>query len=200
MAWLWNTWAVSTIQSAKSQYVLTLYGYPHRKEKGIRPKTLLLIVSGVGIVALSVWLIATSGTSTFRVQGERITIATVIMDEFKDYISLVGTVAPISTVLLDVEEGGKVIEKVAEEGQMLTKGDIIVKLENNDLNLQILNSESQLAYQSNELRNTLINMERQKISNKQQLLSIDYQLKLLKRTYERNKELLNFITLAGRIT
>ncbi len=159
------------------------------KKKGLRPKTLFLILAGSGILALSIWLIAKSGTSTFRVQAERITIATVIQDEFKDYISVIGTVAPISTILLDVEEAGKVIERVAEEGQMLKTGDIIVRLENHDLNLQILNSESQLAYQSNELRNTLINMERQKISNKQQLLSIDFQLKLLQRTYERNKEL-----------
>lgn len=162
---------------------------PIEKKKGIRPRTLLLILSGMGILALSIWLIATSGTSTFRVQAERITIASVIKGEFNDYISVVGTVAPISTILLDVEEGGKVIEKVAEEGQMLNKGDIIVRLENNDLNLQILNSESQLAYQSNELRNTMINMERQKIINKQQLLSIDFQLRLLQRTYENNKVL-----------
>ncbi|TVQ17354.1 MAG: HlyD family efflux transporter periplasmic adaptor subunit, partial [Bacteroidetes bacterium] len=162
---------------------------PIEKRKGLRPKTMLLILSGAGIVALSIWLIATAGTSVFRVQAERITIATVIQDEFKDYISVIGTVAPISTILLDVEEGGKVIQKVAEEGQMLKKGDTLVRLENNELSLQILNSEGQLAYQSNELRNTLINMERQKISNKQQLLSIDYQLKLLERTWERNKNL-----------
>lgn len=162
---------------------------PIKKNKGLRPKTLLLILSGAGILALSIWLIATAGTSVIRVQTERITVATVLKGEFKDYISVVGTVAPISTILLDVEEGGKVIEKVAEEGQMLNKGDIMVRLENHDLNLQILNSESQLAYQSNELRNTMINMERQKISNKQQLLSIDNQLKLLKRVYERNVDL-----------
>jgi HlyD family secretion protein len=159
------------------------------KKKGLRPKTMLLIFSGMGLLALTLWLISTSGTSTIRVQAERISVASVVKGEFKDYISLVGTVAPISTILLDVEEGGKVIEKVAQEGQMLGKGDIIVHLENNDLNLQILNSESNLAYQSNELRNTMINMERQKISNKQQLLSIDNQLKLLKRVYERNVDL-----------
>ena len=52
-----------------------------------------------------------------------------------------------------------------------------------------MNTESQLAYQSNELRNTLIGMEQQKISNKQQLLNIDYELIRLKRNYEQNKEL-----------
>jgi HlyD family secretion protein len=165
---------------------------PIEKKKGLRPKTLLLMLSGVCLLALTLWLITTSGTSTFRIQAERITVATAIRDEFKDYISLVGTVAPISTILLDVEEGGKVIAKIAEEGQMLMKGDIIVRLENTDLNFQILNSESQLAYQSNELRNTMIQMERQKISNKQQLLSIDNELKLLKRNYERNTDLIRF--------
>jgi len=88
-----------------------------------------------------------------------------------------------------VEEGGKVTEKVIEEGELVKKGDVIIRMVNNDLNLQILNTESSLAYQSNELRNTLIGMEQQKISNKQQLLNIDYELIRLKRNYEQNKEL-----------
>jgi HlyD family secretion protein len=108
---------------------------------------------------------------------------------FKDYISIIGTVAPMTTIYLDVEEGGKVTEKVIEEGELVKKGDVIIRMANNELNLQILNTESQLAYQSNELRNTLIGMEQQKISNKQQLLNIDYELIRLKRNYEQNKEL-----------
>jgi len=84
-----------------------------------------------------------------------------------------------------------VLEKVIEEGEMVQKGDVIVRLKNNDLNLQILNTESQLAYQTNELRNTLIGMEQQKINNKQQLLSIDHEIERLKRNHEQNTTLYN---------
>ncbi len=159
------------------------------KKKGIRPKHLIYILAGAIFVVLLVYLIKSAGTSTYRAERDKLTISTVEAGSFKDYISLIGTVEPITTIYIDVEEGGKVIEKVIYEGAMVKKGDVIVRLQNNDLNLQILDTESQLAYQSNELRNTFINMEQQKISNKQQLLSIDYEIIRLKRNYEQNNEL-----------
>lgn len=113
-------------------------------------------------------------------------IAEVKDGSFKDYVSIVGMVEPKTTIYLDIEEGGKVVEKLIDEGEYVSKGDVIVKLVNNDLKLEILNTESQLAYQSNELRNTLINMEQQKISNKQQLLVIDTDIIRQKRKYEQN--------------
>lgn len=159
------------------------------KKKGIRPKHVLYALAGIAVIALLFYLIKTAGTSTFRADKEKITISTVEAGSFKDYISIIGTVAPMTTIYLDVDEGGKVVEKVIDEGELVKKGDVIIRMVNNDLNLQILNTESQLAYQSNELRNTLIGMEQQKISNKQQLLNIDYELIRLKRNYEQNKEL-----------
>ena len=159
------------------------------KEKGLKPKTIILIIASLAVVALIVKLILMSGTSTFRAEKDKVTISEVENGSFKDYISLIGTVEPIKTIFLDVDEGGKVTEKIIDEGEMVKKGDVIFRMVNNDLNLQILNTESQLAYQSNELRNTLIGMEQQKISNKQQLLNIDYELIRLKRNYEQNNSL-----------
>ncbi len=159
------------------------------KKKGLKLKTIIIIIIALAVIGLIVKLILSSGTSTFRAEKDKLTISEVESGSFKDYISLIGTVEPITTIFLDVEEGGKVTEKVIEEGEMVKKGDIIFKMVNNDLNLQILNTESQLAYQSNELRNTFINMEQQKISNKQQLLNIDYEVIRLKRNYEQNSSL-----------
>lgn len=159
------------------------------KKKGLKPKTIILILAGLAVIALIVKIIFTSGTSTFRTEKEKLTISVVESGSFKDYISIIGTVEPITTIFLDAEEGGKVTERVIDEGEMVKKGDVIFRMVNNDLNLQILNTESQLAYQSNELRNTLIGMEQQKISNKQQLLSIDYDLIRLKRNFEQNSSL-----------
>jgi HlyD family secretion protein len=159
------------------------------KKKGIRPKHIIYAVSALLVVALLVKLFTGMNTSTYRAEKDKVTISTIEKGEFKDYISLIGTVEPNITIFLDVEEGGKVTEKVIDEGEMVKKGDVIVRLKNSDLNLQILNSESQLAYQSNELRNTLIGMEQQKINNKQQLLSIDYEIVKLKRNFEQNSAL-----------
>lgn len=161
------------------------------KKKGIRPKHIVYAVVALAIIALGFTFFKGINTSTFRAEKDKVTISTVEKGEFKDYISLIGTVEPITSIYLDVEEGGKVLEKVIEEGEMVQKGDVIVRLKNNDLNLQILNTESQLAYQTNELRNTLIGMEQQKINNKQQLLSIDHEIERLKRNHEQNTTLYN---------
>lgn len=157
------------------------------KKKGLRPKHILYIVGGLIFIAFLVKIILSAQTSVYRADPEKLTIADVSYGDFKDFISLIGTVEPITTIYLDVEEGGKVEEIVIEEGEMVKRGDVIIKLRNNDLNLSILNSESQLAYHTNELRNTMISMERQKISNKQQLLAIDYRIITLKRNYQQNK-------------
>lgn len=159
------------------------------KKKGIRPKHIIYAVAALVFIALLVKVFTGFNKSTFRAEKDKVTISTIEKGEFKDYISLIGTVEPITSIYLDVEEGGKVLEKVIDEGEMVKKGDVIVRLKNNDLNLQILNTESQLAYQTNELRNTLIGMETQKINNKQQLLSIDYEIIKLKRNYEQNNAL-----------
>jgi HlyD family secretion protein len=156
------------------------------KKKGLRPKTIILMVAGLVVGGLLVKGIVSAGTSTIRTQADKLTISTVESGSFKDYISIIGSVMPITTILLDVEEGGKVQKKVAEEGELVKKGDVLIVLENNELNLVILNTESQLAYQSNELRNTLIGMEQQKLNNKQQLLNIDYEVVRLKRNYDQN--------------
>ena len=46
---------------------------------------------------------------------------------------------------MDAYEGGRVEEKLIEEGAMVKKGDIILKLDNINLYEQILQSESGLA-------------------------------------------------------
>ncbi|MDP2889744.1 MAG: HlyD family efflux transporter periplasmic adaptor subunit [Bacteroidota bacterium] len=159
------------------------------KKKGIRPKH---IVWGLGILVIAFLLykvVFAETSSTFRAEKDKLTISTVEDGLFNDYITVIGNVEPITTIFLDAEEGGKVEEKLIEEGEMVKKGDVILKLRNNDLNLSIMNSESSMAYQTNELRNTQIQMEQQKIQNKQQLLQIDYEILRLARNYEQQKAL-----------
>ncbi len=156
------------------------------KKKGLKAKHIYIGLLVVLVLGLSIKMIFGAESSTFRAEEDKLDIAEVTLGSFKDYISIVGMVEPKTTIYLDLEEGGKVIEKLIDEGETVKKGDVIVKLVNNDLKLQILNTESSLAYQSNELRNTLIGMEQQKINNLQQLLSIDTDIIRQKRHYKQN--------------
>jgi len=159
------------------------------EKRWIKKKYWKYIAGGVIILAVILFFIFRDWTSTVRVEKERITIATVLHGVFNDYITNDGTAAPISTVYLDAYEGGKVEEIILEEGSMLKKGDVIIRLSNNDLNLNILNSEAQLAEKSNFLREVRIRMEQEKHSLEREMLNAKFDLIAKKRTWEQNKEL-----------
>ena len=132
----------------------------------------------------------TSRTSTYKVENDKLIIETVTEDQFNDYITVPGTVEPISIIYLDAQEGGRVEEKVIEEGTMVKKGDIILRLSNPDLHLNILDSEAQLAEKENFLRNTQVTMEQERISIKRELISLKYDIERKKRNFEQNARLI----------
>ncbi|MBN1199978.1 MAG: efflux RND transporter periplasmic adaptor subunit [Bacteroidales bacterium] len=155
----------------------------------IRKKYWKYIAGAILVIALILFFALRDWTSTVRVDKEKLSIATVFRGVFNDYISVDGTAAPISTIFLDAYEGGKVEEILLEEGTMVTKGDVILRLTNNDLNLNILNSEAQLAEKSNFLREVRIRMEQEKHSLEREVLNARFDLIAKKRHYEQNKEL-----------
>jgi len=72
---------------------------------------------------------------------------------------------------------------------MVKKGDVILRLSNPDLSLNILNSEAQLAEKSNFLRNTMVVMEQEKLQIMRELLNLEFDIKRKQRTYIQNKSL-----------
>lgn len=162
---------------------------PIAKKKGLQKKHLGYIAIGLVIVVLMYMAFFTDRTSTFRVEKEKLIIETVTRGQFNDYITVTGTVEPISTVFLDAQEGGRVEEILIEEGSMVKKGDIILRLSNPDLYLNILDSEAQLAEKENFLRNTQVTMEQERIAIKRELINLKFDIERKERTYEQNAEL-----------
>ena len=154
------------------------------KKKGLRPKHIVWIAGGLILAFLLYKIIFSDYSSVYRTEKDKLTISTVEASLFNDYITLIGQVEPISTIYLDVEEGGKVEEIYIEEGEMVKEGDVILKLKNNDLSTQIMNSESSMAYQANELRNTQIKMEQQQISNRRSKMEVDLLVIQAERKYK----------------
>lgn len=144
---------------------------------------------GAVLLALIVWLVLRDNTPTLRVREQTLTISEVREGEFNDYIRLNAQVQPMTTIQLSPQEGGIVSEIVSEEGSRLRAGDVVLRLSNDNLDLQILNSEAELAEKENILRNTLISMEQQKLSLRQDKLQLRTEVARLLRKYEQNKAL-----------
>jgi HlyD family secretion protein len=163
---------------------------PLEKKKGIQKKHIGYLAIGIAMIVLIYMAFFTDRTSTYRVEKEKLIIETIIKDQFNDYITVPGTVEPISTVFLDAQEGGRVEEILIEEGSMVKKGDIILKLSNPDLYLNILDSEAQLAEKDNFLRNTQIAMEQDRLQIKRELLTLKYDIERKERNYMQNEILM----------
>lgn len=146
-------------------------------------------IAGFVFILFVLWLIFRGNASTLRVDARSISIVSVQQGEFNDYIRLNGQVKPITTVQLSPLEGGIVDKMVVEEGAKVKKGDVLVKLSNNTLNLSILESEAQLAEKQNFLRNTLITMEQEKLNLRQEKLQLDLDVQRKKRSYQQKEEL-----------
>ncbi|MDP4222449.1 MAG: efflux RND transporter periplasmic adaptor subunit, partial [Bacteroidota bacterium] len=157
---------------------------PIPKKKGLQKKHIVWILLGLAIVVLFYMAFFSDRTSTYKVEKDKLIIETVIKDQFNDYITVTGNVEPITTIFLDAQEGGRVEEKLLEEGAMVKKGDIILKLSNPDLYLNILNSEAQLAEKENFLRSTLITMEQERLAIKRELVTLKYDIERKQRVFE----------------
>ena len=159
------------------------------KKKGLRPKHYGYIALGLLLLFTGWKLIFSNQVSTFRTDKEKLSIAEVTQGKFDDYITINGNVAPIATIYMDAYEGGRVTEKLIEEGAMVKKGDIILKLENRGLYEQILASESNLALKQNDLRSTKLAFDSRQVEGKKSLATAEYELRRLKRNFEQNEAL-----------
>ena len=160
-------------------------------------KKIVMIVGGAAAAILLVTMIfSTFGKSRLNVESERMTISEARRASFREFIPVTGAVMPITTIFLDLQEGGRVEEIFVEDGAVMTKGRPILRLSNTDLELSLVSQETnvynllaqmQLA-QNGALQNTIYKLT--------QSVDVDNELKEARRVYEMNKRLYESSTLA----
>ena len=159
--------------------------------KAVFQKKNLPYAAVVVLIVFIGWLVLRDNSSTLRVDAGLVNIATVEQGEFNDYVRLTGSVQPMTTVQLSPLESGVVERIVAEEGTQVKRGDVILEMSNNSLSMQILQSEADLAEKQNILRNTMIQMEQERLALRQEKLQLDLEVSRLHRTYKQNENLYN---------
>lgn len=159
------------------------------QKKGLKKKHIPYVAGGVFILVFVYWLVFGNHEATLRVEKDKITVEEVTSGVFNDYIRIMGNVEPITFIQLSPLETGRVVEKVVEEGAMVKQGQVIIKLENPNLAMSILDSDANLAEKQNLLRNTLLQMEKEKLALQQNRLENEVGITRKKRRFEQNQKL-----------
>jgi HlyD family secretion protein len=131
------------------------------------------------------WFFKPDAGRALKVQNDRIVVSTVTSGEFDDYIPVRGQVAPLKTVFLDAIEGGRVEAIHVEDGARVEVGDLIVELSNTQLQLDVIAREAEVSEQLNNLRNTELSLEQNRLEHKRNLVDINYNIIRLEREINR---------------
>ena len=149
--------------------------------------TISFVVAIVLLIAGSIFF--TSGGMKLNVDSERLTISEVKKGPFKEFIPVNGIVLPLTTIYLDAMEGGRVEEKLVEDGAMMKKGDPILKLSNTDLELSLANQETSVFNLLTQMRISRNAAQQNTIMKLNQGTDVENTLKEAERIYTLNKKL-----------
>jgi HlyD family secretion protein len=160
------------------------------KKKTWTPKFVLLLLGTALMLGFVLYQLVFADTrSSMNVNMDRLTIATVKNGEFTDYIPVSGIIEPGEVFFLDAVERGNIQEIVRESGSLVEAGDTILMLTNSNLQLDVMQRETDLYFQINNLRQTRLLLDQNDLNQQAQLAEIDYQINLLKPQFERLKKL-----------
>ena len=160
------------------------------EKKRFTPKKIALYGAGLLFLFFVLYVFVFSDQSRKLNQNkDRLSISAVSQGKFQDYIPITGEVEPIKTFFLDLTDGGKVVKKFVEEGAILKAGDPIVKLDNPNLTIQVMNTQSNFINAESQMRQNRLIFEQNQLSKQNQMLDINRNLLNQKRTFENNKAL-----------
>lgn len=127
--------------------------------------------------------------SKLNVEQDKLTVSTVKQGKFDEFIVVTGVVQPLKTIQLDAIVGGYVTEKLIDGGNMVKQGDVLLRLENQNLKLNFLQSETEASRLVNDLQNTRQNLKVTRFTLQKTLSDLDFQLDQAKDAHDRNVKL-----------
>ncbi|AGC77660.1 HlyD family secretion protein [Nonlabens dokdonensis] len=160
------------------------------EKKRFTTKKILVAAGIVALAALIVFvLLSSTGASKLNVNKERISINAVQKGVFQENIPVNGIVLPITTIYLDALEGGRVEEKFVEDGAVMKKGDPILRLSNTDLELSLVNQETQVYNLLTQMQISQNAASQNTIMKLNNFTDVENSLIEAKRVYDLNKTL-----------
>ena len=150
-----------------------------------------LIAGGVAAALLLIllfWLFAPRADSV-SVSRDRLAISAVQSGTFDDFLPLRGRVTPLVTVYLDAVEGGRVEQKLVEDGAQVTAGQPLAVLSNAELQLSTLEKQAEVEQQLNNMRSQELALTQTRNNNLRDLNQAETDLAKARRQYDLYKPL-----------
>lgn len=146
---------------------------------------------GVLVVLFALYSFYTNSSkpSSLKAEKDKVAFSTVAMQDFQEFIPADGIVVPLKTVVIDALENGVVREKFVEDGARVEAGQALLRLENTDLQLDLLNRETQVLDLLNNIRNSRNSLEQNKVTRLTQMAEAEFQLAEAERLIENSDKL-----------
>jgi HlyD family secretion protein len=152
---------------------------------------IITILLSILFLSFVIWQFAFSDKrSKLNVEVEKLTISEVTNGSFDEFIIVQGVVQPLKTIQLDAIVGGYVTQKLVEGGSMVKSGDIILRLENQSLKLNFLQSETEASRLVNDLQNTRQRLKVENFNLEKTLNDLDFQIAQAEDVLKRNEKLI----------
>jgi HlyD family secretion protein len=142
-----------------------------------------LVLSGA---IAAIWQLLPRG---LQVAAGDIRIATVQQRMFRNDIVVRSTAAPLHTVMLDAFESGRVEEILASDGVLVSKGDLLFRLSNPQLRLDLVAREADRAQQISNLSLLRVALEGAETEHQRRMLDLNVALAQTQRQHARYESL-----------
>ena len=145
-------------------------------------------VAAILLLGALFWLYAPRSDAV-AVSQDRLTISTVQSGTFDDFLPLRGRVTPLLTVFLDAVEGGRVDQKLVDDGAHVTAGQLLAVLSNAELQLSTLEKQAEVEQQLNNMRSQELALTETRNNNLRDLNQAETDLAKARRQYDLYKPL-----------
>ena len=98
-------------------------------------------------------------------------------------------VVPQHTTLLEAVEGGRVEEVFAQSGDIVRRGELILRLSNAELRLQTIARETDIAQQINDSKTLELDLQRSKLALERDIIEADHEITALEKRIDRRRGL-----------
>ena len=156
---------------------------------GLRKEVKIAMIAAIVVLAAVAFYLMAPTANSQTISADRVTISTVQRGRFDDFLPLRARVEPLVTVFLDAVEGGRVEQRLVEDGAVVQQGQMLAVLSNSDLQLNVLARQTEVTQQINSMRSQELSLSQTRLANQRALIEADLQAQQARRQYETQRPL-----------